>query len=311
MLAEHPVVLRNVALTLIERQKLANEQILLRQERGEAVALVIGKRTADLVDQGIAAAERASPHPVAVIDLTGKVEVEPLDCGAMPRRRAGRPRPDAGGASHRDRHGRSPATRSARSPRELDRAVYLLAEAEARGLGTCIELAHVAPAWILVGRHESAARRSLTPLRAISLPASERDRRWLGRHLSRTKLGLALGAGGAKSYAHVGALQVLEDAGYEVDCVTGISFGAIAGSCIAMGMYASQLRAQLDHLLSLDVCGAYFRLVTATKVDGSQVFYRALAELAGKRTFASLSIPLGILTADLNAQLPHAFVKGL
>jgi CRP-like cAMP-binding protein len=34
VLAEHPVVLRNVALMLIERQKLTNEQVLLRARRG-------------------------------------------------------------------------------------------------------------------------------------------------------------------------------------------------------------------------------------------------------------------------------------
>jgi predicted acylesterase/phospholipase RssA/CRP-like cAMP-binding protein len=310
VLAEHPVVLRNVAVTLIERQKLANEQILLRRERGEAVALVMGEGTADLVDQAVAAAERASPHPVAVIDLTGKVRRSPsMAAPCLADVLAGL---DRMLAAHRT----VIVTVDHRQPdlpillRESDRAVYLLAEAEARELRTCIDKAHPAAEWILIGGHESTALDGLTPLRRVSLPASERDRRWLGRHLSRTKLGLALGAGGAKSYAHVGVLKVLEDAGYEVDCATGASFGAIAGSCIAMGMDAGQLRDRLDHVLSLEVCGPYFRLVTETKVDGPQVFYRALAELAGKRTFEKLSIPLGILTADLNAQLPHAFVDG-
>ena len=45
------------------------------------------------------------------------------------------------------------------------------------------------------------------------LPA-DAEPAWLGRHLARTKLGLALGAGGAKGYAHIGALQVIEHAGY-------------------------------------------------------------------------------------------------
>jgi hypothetical protein len=113
--------------------------------------------------------------------------------------------------------------------RELDRAVYLLTDAEARRLRACIEKGHATTEWIFIGRHASGVLRGRAPLRAIALPASERDRRWLGRHLSRTKLGLALGAGGAKSYAHVGTLAVLEDAGYEVDCVAGASFGAIVG----------------------------------------------------------------------------------
>jgi NTE family protein len=309
VLAEYPVVLRNVALTLIERQKLANKQILLRQERGEAVALVMGERTADLVNQAIAAAERASPRPVAVIDMTGRVAKPSIAAPCI-----------ADVLTVLDRmlaaHCTVIVTVDHRQSdlhlllRELDRTVYLLAEAEARRLRTSIESPHVVAEWILIGRHERGARSGLAPLRAIPLSASERDRRWLGRHLSRTKLGLALGAGGAKGYAHVGALKVLEDAGYEIDCVTGVSFGAIAGSCIAMGMDAGQLRDRLDHLLSLDVCGPYFRLVADPKVEGPQVFYRALAELAGERTLESLSIPLGILTADLNAHLPHAFIEG-
>jgi NTE family protein len=311
VLAEHPVVLRNVALMLIERQKLANEQILLRHERGEALALVLGEETADLADQAIAAAERASPREVAVIDMTGKIRrrgrvvaaeraadvLGALDLTLGEQRivivAVGCPQPDL------------PILL-----RELNRAVYLLSEAEARRHKGCIEAGHATAEWILIGGPPRGVPGARAPLRAISLPASERDQRWLGRHLARTKLGLALGAGGAKSYAHVGALEVLEGAGYEVDCVSGASFGAIVGSCIAMGMDASQVRRQLDHLLSLEVCGSYFHLVTEAKVDGEQVFDRALSELAGGRSFEDLPLPFGILTADLNAQLPHAFVEG-
>src|SRR4029078_11112164 len=65
-----------------------------------------------------------------------------------------------------------------------------------------------------------------------------KDAAWLGRHIARTKLGLALGAGGAKGYAHVGALYELEAAGYTVDYVAGSSIGAIVGACIAMGLDA-------------------------------------------------------------------------
>ena len=311
VLAEHPSVLRNVALMLIERQKLANEQILLRRERAEALALVTGERSADLADQGIAAAERVGARAVTVIDMTGKIR------RASPSIATDRVADvltalDPFLAAQRT----VIVTVDHRQPnlhillRELDRAVYLLTNAEARRLRACIENGHATAEWILVGGHASGGLGSRAPLRRVTLPASERDVRWLGRHLSRTKLGLALGAGGAKSYAHVGAIEVLERAGYEVDCVSGASFGAIVGSCIAMGMDASDVRRQLDHLLSLEVCGPYFRLVTEADLDGPEVFRRALSELAGDRTFDSLSLPLGVLTADLNAQLPHAFIEG-
>ena len=309
ILAEHPIVLRNVALMLIERQKLANEQILLRRERGEALALVVGEGVALLADKAIAAAERASPHEVAVIDMTGRIR-RPAPSLAADRIADMLPALDRLLVAQRI----VIVAVDHRQPdlpiilRELDRAVYLLADTEARPLRACIEAGHATTEWILTGGQARGVP-GLAPLRAIALPASERDQRWLGRHLSRTRLGLALGAGGAKSYAHVGALAVLEDAGYEVDCVAGASFGAIVASCIAMGMDAGQVRHQLDHLLSLEVCGPYFHLVTGAD-GGPDAFYRALSELAGERACEDLSLPLGILTADLNAQLPHAFVKG-
>ena len=68
------------------------------------------------------------------------------------------------------------------------------------------------------------------------------DVAWLGRHLARTKLGLALGAGGAKGYAHVGALQVIEEAG-AIDCVGGSSIGAVVGAYVALGMGAAEIEA--------------------------------------------------------------------
>ena len=311
VLADYPVVLRNVALMLIERQKLANEHMSLRHERGEALALVLGEGTGELAGEAIAEAARASPHEVVLIDLTGRIHrPEPvlaakrvadmlgaLDGMLAPERRVV--------VTIGHRHAELPIVL-----RELDRAVHLLTPAEAEHLRACIEAGHARPEWIRIGAQGPLAAGSRKPLRTIALPAAERDRRWLGRHLSRTKLGLALGAGGAKSYAHVAALGVLEQAGYEVDYVTGASFGAIVASCIAMGMGADEVRRALDHLLSLEVCGPYFRLVTQGVDDGPEIFYRALAELAGAHSCEGLSLPLGILTADLNSQMPHAFVAG-
>ena len=44
------------------------------------------------------------------------------------------------------------------------------------------------------------------------------------------KLGLALGGGGAKGFAHLGILEVLTEAGIEFDIVAGTSIGAFIGA---------------------------------------------------------------------------------
>lgn len=51
----------------------------------------------------------------------------------------------------------------------------------------------------------------------------------------RPKIGLVLSGGGAKGYAHIGALKVLRDAGIEVDYISGTSMGSIVGGLYALG----------------------------------------------------------------------------
>jgi len=57
----------------------------------------------------------------------------------------------------------------------------------------------------------------------------------------RKRLGLALGGGVARGRAHVGVIQVLEEAGIEVSFVSGVSAGAMVGACYAAGLNVAQL----------------------------------------------------------------------
>lgn len=49
------------------------------------------------------------------------------------------------------------------------------------------------------------------------------------------KIGLALGAGSVKGFAHIGALQALDKAGIHVDMISGCSMGAIIGGIYSVG----------------------------------------------------------------------------
>ncbi len=55
------------------------------------------------------------------------------------------------------------------------------------------------------------------------------------------RVGLVLSGGGAKGFAHVGAIKVLEEAGVKVDYVAGTSMGAIVGGLYAAGYNAREL----------------------------------------------------------------------
>ena len=57
----------------------------------------------------------------------------------------------------------------------------------------------------------------------------------------RPKIGLVLSGGGAKGFAHIGVLKVLEEAGVKIDYITGTSMGAVVGGLYASGYSATQI----------------------------------------------------------------------
>jgi NTE family protein len=59
--------------------------------------------------------------------------------------------------------------------------------------------------------------------------------------LKRPKIGLVLSGGGAKGFAHIGVLKVLEEAGVKVDYIAGTSMGAVIGGLYASGYSATQI----------------------------------------------------------------------
>ncbi|MGD9825068.1 patatin-like phospholipase family protein [Desulfobacter sp.] len=61
-----------------------------------------------------------------------------------------------------------------------------------------------------------------------------RGPRAVAREIAGIRLGLALGAGGARGWAHIGVLKVLEEAGIHIDMISGTSMGALVG-----GIYAA------------------------------------------------------------------------
>jgi NTE family protein len=57
----------------------------------------------------------------------------------------------------------------------------------------------------------------------------------------RPKIGLVLSGGGAKGFAHIGVLKVLEEAGVKIDYIGGTSMGAVIGGLYASGYNAAQI----------------------------------------------------------------------
>src|ERR1700752_3747873 len=57
------------------------------------------------------------------------------------------------------------------------------------------------------------------------------------------RIGLALGGGAARGFAHIGVIQVLEESGIKPDLVVGTSAGSLVAALYASGRNGQQLQA--------------------------------------------------------------------
>lgn len=73
-------------------------------------------------------------------------------------------------------------------------------------------------------------------------PRHAGDHERLARMLSGRALGLVLGGGGARGFAHIGLVRALEEAGRPIDLIGGTSMGAFFGALLACGADSRELR---------------------------------------------------------------------
>ncbi len=112
-------------------------------------------------------------------------------------------------------------------------------------------------------------------------------------------VGLALGAGAAKGFAHIGVLDALEKAGIRVDMIAGSSMGAIVGGGYAAGMSVADLSdivLNTDWLDVLQLIDPVFP--TRGFLDGQKI-QDYLDELYGSRNIEDLSMPFAATTVDI------------
>lgn len=106
------------------------------------------------------------------------------------------------------------------------------------------------------------------------------------------RIGVALGSGGAKGMAHLGALQALEEAGITFDIYAGTSAGSIVGAMRARGYTCEdieQLLARLDYRSSL------FSVLTS---GTSRPVLDLLNSVLGECDFSELKKPFAAVATD-------------
>lgn len=120
---------------------------------------------------------------------------------------------------------------------------------------------------------------------------------------------LVLSSGGARGYAHIGAIEALEERGYHISSVAGASMGALIGGMYCLGQLA-EVKEWLFSLTKRDVISLLdFTLSTNSLLKGDKVI-RTLKEMVPDTRIEELSIPFRAIAADLVTQREVVFSKG-
>ncbi|MBP2240012.1 NTE family protein [Cytobacillus eiseniae] len=125
--------------------------------------------------------------------------------------------------------------------------------------------------------------------------------------MHRPKIGLALGSGGARGFAHLGAIKVLKDEGIPIDLIAGSSMGAMVGSFYGAGLDIDRL-----YKLSTAFKRKYYLDFTVPRmgfIAGARVKELIRIFTHGK-TLEQLDIPVRVVATDLMTGEKVVFDQG-
>ncbi|PJF41916.1 MAG: hypothetical protein CUN55_10960 [Phototrophicales bacterium] len=112
---------------------------------------------------------------------------------------------------------------------------------------------------------------------------------------STPKIGLVLGGGGSRGIAHIGVLDVLQDANIHIDFIVGTSMGGIIGALFAAGIDPDIMAERIS-----DLVGGNLFVRNAFSARARQAMVRKYLEpILADKTFADLNIPLTVMAVDV------------
>ena len=123
------------------------------------------------------------------------------------------------------------------------------------------------------------------------------------------KLGLALGGGAARGFAHVGVIAVLEEAGIKPQLVVGTSAGSLVAALYASGKTSAQLQQTALNMEEVAITDWMLPIFGRGMFRGDALA-RYVNELVAGRLMENMAIPLGIVATDLGNGNAVLFQKG-
>lgn len=171
--------------------------------------------------------------------------------------------------------------------------VVVEARSQPRGIAVAVDLS--SSAWQipeLVSEEERSLSRGLLP----TVGPGGRAVGSLAREVAQLKVGIALGSGSVRGYAHVGVLRRLETLGVPIDCLAGTSVGAIVAGLYSYFQDTERVADFLDEL------GArMFRPTLSRKSLLSTRAMRAyIRKVIGDGLIEDVPIPVAFVATDVD-----------
>ncbi len=123
------------------------------------------------------------------------------------------------------------------------------------------------------------------------------------------KIGLALGGGAARGFAHVGVIQVLEEAGIKPDLVVGTSAGSVVAALYASGKTGPQLFHVAQTMEESAFTDWMLPGFNRGVIKGEALAKYINAQVGGT-PIEKMAIPLGVVATDLHSGEPVLFRRG-
>jgi len=121
------------------------------------------------------------------------------------------------------------------------------------------------------------------------------------------RIGLALGGGAARGFAHIGVIQVLEENGIQPDLVVGTSAGSLVAALYASGKGGTSLAQLAD---SMDETAFTDWSFPGRGLIRGEALAKYVRDNTGGRSIEQMKLPLGIVATDLDSGAPILFQIG-
>src|SRR5512145_2190691 len=112
------------------------------------------------------------------------------------------------------------------------------------------------------------------------------------------RIGLALGGGAARGFAHIGVIQVLEEAGIRPDLVIGTSAGSLVATLYASGKGGAHLQRVAETMEEAAITEWALPIFGRGALRGEALARYVNGQVDG-RLIEQMAMPLGIVATDL------------